>query len=363
MKKFKENKKPINDFNILDEDLKYIHANLDKKNFYRNKSILITGYLGFIGFELTNYFIKYFKNLGLKKLYLIDNKNIVKKIFDKNIYIIKKDITKVDLESVFKKKKIDIIIHAASIASPTFYRKNPIETIESNIFGLNNILKFAKTNRVQRILYFSSSEIYGNPDSKNIPTKENYNGNVSCIGPRACYDEAKRMGETLCYVYNKKYNIPIRIVRPFNNYGPGMSKLDKRLPADLANYVLKNKNVKLFSNGSPTRSFCYISDAVVGYLKVIAYKKFAIFNIGNDKEETSVKKLTQTYIQVAKKLYDYDKKITYSTSKEKDYLTNNPNRRSPSLVFARNELKYNPKINIKDGVKRYLQFLNIERNK
>ena len=209
-------------------------------------------------------------------------------------------------------------------------------------------------------MYFSSSEIYGNPDSKNIPTKENYNGNVSCIGPRACYDEAKRMGETLCYVYNKKYNIPIRIVRPFNNYGPGLSKFDKRLPADIANNILKNKNVQLFSNGSPTRSFCYISDAVVGYLKVIAHKKFAIFNIGNDMEETSVKKLTQTYIQVAKKLFNYDKKIIYSKNKEKDYLTNNPDRRSPNLVFARKEIKYNPKISIKEGVKRYLQFLKRE---
>ena len=357
MNNLKIKNKSLNNFNILDDDLKYIHQNFDKKILFKNKSILITGYLGFIGFELTNYLIKYFKQLGLKKLYLLDNKANKKKISNRNIHLITKDITKVKLENLFKKKKVDIIIHAASIASPTFYRKYPIETIESNIFGLNNILKFARNNKVKRILYFSSSEIYGDPDLKNIPTKEDYNGNVSSIGPRACYDEAKRMGETLCYVYNKKYNIPVRIVRPFNNYGPGLSKLDKRLPADIANNVLKNKNIQIFSNGSPTRSFCYISDAVIGYLKVIAYKKFAIFNIGNDQEESSVKELTQTYIKVAKQLYNYDKKIIYSKNKEKDYLTNNPNRRSPNLAHARKEINYNPKIKLEEGVKRYLQFL------
>lgn len=357
------NNKFFKNTNILEEDLNYIHANFDKKRLLKNKNILITGYCGFIGFELTNYLIKYFSHLGIKKLYLIDNKQNKKKILNKNIHQIKKDITKVNLGVLFKGKKIDIIIHAASIASPTFYRKNPIETIESNIFGLNNILKFARTYKVKRILYFSSSEIYGDPDLKNIPTKEDYNGNVSCVGPRACYDEAKRMGETLCYVYNKKYNIPVRIVRPFNNYGPGLSKFDKRLPADIANNILENRNINIFSNGSPTRSFCYISDAVVGYLKVIAYNKFAIFNIGNDQEETSVKNLSQTYIKVGKQLYNYNKKIIYSKNKEKDYLTNNPNRRSPNLTFARKEINYNPKIKLEEGVKRYLQFLKENKNK
>ena len=351
---------------ILDQDLEYIHKNFDKKIFLKNKTILITGYLGFIGFELTNYFIKYFKKLGIKKLYLLDNKNNKnnkKKFLNSNIFLLKKDITKVKLETLFKKKNIDIIIHAASIASPTFYRKYPVETMESNIFGLNNILKFAKINKVKRILYFSSSEIYGDPNSKNIPTKESYNGNVSCIGPRACYDESKRMSETLCYVYNKKYNIPVRIVRPFNNYGPGLSKFDKRLPADIANNILKNKDIRLFSNGSPTRSFCYISDAVIGYLKAITHKNFAIFNIGNDKEEISVKTLSQTYIKVAKKIFKYNKKIIYSKNKEKDYLTNNPNRRCPDLTYARKKINYKPRIGIKEGVKRYLTFLIENKSK
>lgn len=345
---------------VLSEDLKYIHLNNNRKNFYKNKNILITGYQGFIGYELTNYFIKYFKKLGIKKLILID---IKKKNFPNTskIICIKKDIAKIDLEKEFKKNKIDIIIHAASIASPVFYRIYPIETLESNIFGLNNILKFAKKYKVSRILYFSSSEIYGNPDRKNIPTKESYNGNVSSVGPRSCYDEAKRICETMCYVYNKKFKLPIRIVRPFNNYGPGLSINDKRLPADLAKNILANKDLALYSNGNPTRSFCYISDAVVGYLKVLTYKKFGIFNIGNDKEEISIKKFSNIFLEIAKKNFQYEKTIKFIKNKDKDYLTNNPDRRCPDLTFARKELKFFPKINTKKGIYRYLRYLN-EKN-
>lgn len=341
---------------ILIEDLKYIHSNNDNKNFFKNKNILITGYQGFIGYEFTNYFIKYFKELKLKKLILID---IKKKIFlnKSNIICIQKDIAKMNLKKEFKSTKIDIIIHAASIASPVFYRIYPIETLESNIFGLNNILKFAKKYKVSRILYFSSSEIYGNPDKNNIPTKESYNGNVSSVGPRSCYDEAKRICETMCYVYNTKYKVPVRIVRPFNNYGPGLSINDKRLPADLAKNILTNSDLTLYSDGKPTRSFCYISDAVVGYLKVLKYKKFGIFNIGNDMEEISIKKFSDIFLNLAKKNFKFSKSIKFTKNRDKDYLTNNPDRRCPDLSFARKELKFAPKINTKVGVYRYLKYL------
>ena len=343
---------------ILDQDLEYINKEFKNKKIFLKKNILITGYEGFIGYELSNYFIKYFDMLKINTLYLLDvkKKRYKDKTKNKNIFFMQKDITKIDLEKTFK-KNIDIIIHAASIASPTFYRKYPIKTIESNIFGLNKILKYSKKKKVKKILYFSSSEIYGDPDERNIPTNETYNGNVSSIGPRACYDEAKRMGETLCYVYNKEHNIPIVIVRPFNNYGPGLNINDKRLPADLAKNILDDKNIKIFSDGSPTRSFCYIADAVIGYLNAICYSNFGVFNIGNDHEETSVKKLAETYLEIAKKNFNYKGKIIYKKNKEKDYLTNNPNRRLPNLLLARTKIKYNPKIGLKEGVERYLNFL------
>jgi len=345
---------------ILKSDIEYIHKNI-KKKFFNNKTILITGYMGFIGFELSQYFINYFEKLRLKKLYLMDIKknNIIYK--NKRIVQINKDITKINLDKIFKKNEINIIIHAASIASPYFYRKYPIKTIESNIDGLKKILKYSQLNKkTQRVLYFSSSEIYGNPDKKNIPTKESYNGNVSCLGPRSCYDEAKRMGETLCYIFNKEHDVQTRIVRPFNNYGPGLSIYDKRLPADLAKNILKNKHITIYSDGSPTRSFCYISDAIIGYLNTLAHKKFCVLNIGNNSEEVSVKKFTKIFTTIAKKYINYQGKISYVKSKEKEYLTNNPARRCPDINLAKKTINFSPKIKLKEGIKKYLIFLKNE---
>ena len=160
----------------------------------------------------------------------------------------------------------------------------------------------------------------------------------------------------MCYVYNKEYNIPIVIVRPFNNYGPGLNKMIKDYLQIVKN-ILENKNIKIFSDGSPTRSFCYISDAVIGYLNAICYSNFGVFNIGNDQEETSVKDLLKHISKLQKKKFNYKRKIIYKKNKEKDYLTNNPNRRLPNLLLARTKIKYNPKIGLKEGIERYLNFL------
>ncbi len=181
------------------------------------------------------------------------------------------------------KTKFDIVIHAASIASPIFYRKFPLETIDSNVLGIRRVLEYSKKKKSKvKILYFSTSEIYGDPANNKIPTNESYNGNVSCVGPRACYDESKRLAETLCYVYSNYFKVPVVVVRPFNNYGPGLDIQDGRLPADLAKFILSKNDIKIYSDGKPTRSFCYISDAIIGYLKAMCYPRYNVFNIGND---------------------------------------------------------------------------------
>ena len=347
--------------NIFLEDLKYIYKNNGTNNFYKNKIILITGASGFLGSYLANYFCYYFDKLKIYKLYLIDininniSKNIYSKISKKKCIILKSDVTS-KKSKIFQLKKLDIIIHAATIASPSYYRKFPLETANANVDGLKNILDFSIKNKIKRILFFSSSEIYGNPNKKNIPTKETYNGNVSTTGPRSCYDESKRYGETLCYIYNQIHKIPIRIVRPFNNYGPFLSKKDKRLPSDLLNKILKNKDIVIHSNGTPMRTFCYVADAICGYLKVIKYNKFDIFNIGNDDEEISVVKFASIFRSVASKYINYNGRISFEKSKDKKYLTDNPQRRKPCLKKAKKLLNYNPQIGIKDGLKKYLLF-------
>ncbi len=359
-KKTKMEKMEISKNKIFIEDLSYIYKNINKK-YFSNKRVLIIGCEGFLGFYLKNFFINYFNNLGIKKLYLADILFKKKKKLKKNIKEVKFDIAKDKIEKI--DKNLDIIIHAASIASPILYRKFPLQTADSNVDGLRKILEYSKNKKSKvKILYFSTSEIYGDPSSKDIPTKEDYRGNVSCTGPRACYDESKRFSETLCYIYAKYFKVPVVVVRPFNNFGPGLKVNDGRLPADLAKAILKNKNIIIHSNGKPTRSFCYISDAIIGFLRSITFPKYEIFNIGNDKEEISVSTLANLYSLVGKKHFKYSSKIKFKKNKDKDYLVDNPNRRCPNISKARKLLKFSPKIKTSNGIERYLLFLKYNYN-
>ena len=358
-KKTKMEKMEIKKNKIFLEDLSYIYKNIYQKYFFKKK-ILIVGSEGFLGFYFKHFFIKYFQNLGIKKLYFADN-SLRKRKIKKNIQELPFDIVKDKIEKI--DKNLDIIIHAASIASPIFYRKFPLKTTDSNVVGLRKILDYSKTKKSKvKILYFSTSEIYGDPSVKNIPTSEDYRGNVSCTGPRACYDESKRFSETLCYIYAKYYKVPVIVVRPFNNFGPGLKISDGRLPADLANAILKKKNIIIHSNGKPTRSFCYISDAIIGFLKSVTYPKYEIFNIGNDKEEISVSSFANLYKQIGKKYFNYSSKVIFKKNKDKNYLVDNPNRRCPNISKARKLLKFSPKIGASSGIERYLLFLKYKYN-
>ena len=351
----------MNSKEIEQEDFKRILKNFKSYKKFNNSIILITGYGGFIGYYLVKFLIHKKNDLKWKKLFLIDNfktkssqKNYLKK--NKDIEILNNDLLKINF-NLKKFSKINFIFHMASIASPHFYRKYPLETIDANVSGLKVLLETFK-NQKTNLLFFSSSEIYGDPPKEYIPTSESYLGNVSTIGPRSCYDESKRFCETLCYYYEKKYKISVKIVRPFNNYGPGLSIKDKRLPADLSKYILRNLNIIIHSNGKPSRTFCYISDAITGFLLAITHNKFDIFNIGNDQNEISVYNLAKLYEKIGRKNFLYSKKIIMKKSSDKEYLTNNPNRRCPDITKAKKILNYSPKINLKEGVERYLHYLN-----
>tara|TARA_X000000950_G_scaffold286970_1_gene397532 strand:+ start:12903 stop:13976 length:1074 start_codon:yes stop_codon:yes gene_type:complete len=351
---------------IIEEDLDQIHKIVKNKGNWKDATIVITGCAGFLGFYFMHFFARKSNDLGISRIIGLDNF-----IFNKpswlstleekysSIIVLKNfDVSKDKVSEIKNLDKARYVIHAASIASPSYYRKYPIETMNSNIIGLQNLLEYFKNNsNLLGFLFFSSSEVYGDPDLKNIPTDENYRGNVNCTGPRACYDESKRFGETLCWVYADQYKMPITVARPFNNYGPGMRIEDKRLPADFAKNILKGEDIYIFSDGTPKRTFCYISDAIAGYLLCLTYGKYDYFNIGIDKPEIMVKDFAKIYIDLGKKYFNYNGKIKFKKNSDKYYMTDNPSRRCPIINKAKKKLGYNPSVLVQDGVERYLKFL------
>lgn len=351
---------------VVNEDLEKIHNIIKLKGNWVDATIVITGCAGFLGFYFLNYFANYGHILGLKKIIALDNFKLGKSkwLFDLEnkfpslLSLMSFDISKDDISKVPDISNTKYVIHGASIASPSFYRKFPLETIDANIWGLRKLLDFFKAKEhIEGFLFFSSSEIYGDPNVEFIPTIEEYRGNVSCHGPRACYDESKRFGETLCWVYSKQYNMPITVVRPFNNYGPGMKLDDKRLPADFAKQVIEKKDLVILSDGSPTRTFCYISDAIVGYLLCLTHGTYDYFNIGMDKPEINVKNFAEIFKMIGSNIFDYKGSINFKKSLDVNYMTDNPNRRCPSIDKARKILGFNPTVEVKVGVERYLRFL------
>lgn len=346
--------------NFFKEDLMYMKSYLNRElDNLSGKKILITGGAGFLSFYFSLIIIYFNESVSKRKkikltLYDIKNKKNLPKwlkdlIIEKKITYIKQSITK----PIDQKLNFDYIIHLASIASPIKYRKYPLDTIWSNIKGLENIMNYSlkNKNKVKSVLFMSSSEIYGDPDSSNIPTSEDYNGNVSCTGPRACYDEAKRFGETLCVNYYKQYKLPIKIARPFNNYGPGLNLDDGRVIADFFKFGLKNKDIQIFSSGSPTRTFCYVSDAIISYFKILIFGRDAEpYNVGKNDNEISIFKLSKCVIKVLKKYNNFNGKIKYKINKDINYLTHNPNRRAPNVNKLVKDLNFKPSINLESGL-------------
>ena len=207
----------MNEKFYLESDISEICQNLKKySKFISGKKFLISGANGFLGKYFIKTLITMNKSLSKKiKITAIDIKFDKCEIYlDKNVKKIKKDINKIDKLNF----KSDYVLHAAGIPSPKHYYNKPIEAIFTSITGTKKLLEYSKKNK-SKFIFFSSSEIYGNPDKKNIPTKETYNGNVSCIEDRSCYDEGKRVGETLCYFFKIKQKVNISIFRPFNVFG------------------------------------------------------------------------------------------------------------------------------------------------
>jgi nucleoside-diphosphate-sugar epimerase len=347
--------------------MKYICENLNEEfTDLCGKHLLITGGAGFLGYYLAQsimYWNEKQKNSESIRLTLYDNyirgvpSWLTRLKVNHNVILTKYDITEPLPPYV---DDFHYIIHAASIASPTYYRKHPIETMDANVNGLRSLLEYAKQQKVtgkpiEGFLFFSSSEVYGDPSHENIPTPETYYGYVSCTGPRACYDESKRYGETLCVNFAQQYDLPIKIARPFNNYGPGLKITDKRVLPDFVRDVLAGRDIVLLSDGSPTRTFCYVADAIIGYFKILKNgRKGQAYNIGVEAPEISMRDLADQVRKSANDLFDYKGTVVHQRTSDTDYLADNPSRRCPKIDKARDELEYNPRVSLEEGLKRSL---------
>jgi UDP-glucuronate decarboxylase len=334
---------------IIEEDVERIIAANPRLSELGGKSILVTGGAGFLGAYFLDVFDRLNGSLGRKaEIICLDSfiSGTPKRIahLEGKVRLIKGSIT----DPLPTGVRPDYILHCASIASPIFYRQHPIETMDANVSGTRNLLEFARASRISGMVFFSTSEIYGDPPPGSIPTPEGYRGNVSCTGPRACYDESKRFGETLCVNFNRVHKIPVKTVRPFNVYGPGLRIDDKRVIPDFFSDGFAGKGITLLSDGSATRSFCYVSDAIDGFLKVMLDgKPGEAYNVGNDSEEISMLELARKVSALFGGL-----EVEFQKSQDRDYLTDNPQRRCPDLRKIREELGFRPAVALDEGLLR-----------
>ena len=341
----------------LSNDLLEIVDNLggDAKLF-EGKNILITGGRGFLG----RYFMGVFNYLNENlfshpaNIYIIDNFITSGKLGAdlpqyENITYINHDVIKpLDKEIDCK---LDFVIHAAGIASPYYYRAHPMETLDVATTGTKNMLELALKNNA-RFTFFSSSEIYGDPDPNYIPIPENYRGNVSIAGPRSCYDISKRLGETLCYIYHTNFGLHTNVIRPFNIFGPGMQANDYRVLPNFASNIQKNQRLKIYGTGNQTRTFCYITDAIVGFLLVFSKGVYGEpYNIGNPVPEISMLDLLSKMNVVLSKDFNYD-----IVDHPDSYPADEPQRRCPDIKKAQLQLNYNPKVSLDDGLSRFFDW-------
>lgn len=339
---------------VLETDIVEIEMRLrDSLLKMAGKKIMITGAAGFLG----RYFVALFEFFNAKLLcdpiimVALDNHQTSLELEkddwrrrDPNIEWIYGDA---ELGSKLP-DNFDYVIHAAGIASPEHYLAHPLETIDVSVNATRVLLEKAKKSG-SRLLFFSSSEIYGDPIASEIPTQESYRGNVSPRGPRACYDESKRLGETLCWVYQNYYSTFASVVRPFNIYGPGMLPNDYRVMPNYVNAVISRNPLKVYGSGSQTRTFCYITDAITAFILILVEGSNPdVYNVGNPYPEISMLNLAKLMCDVD----EYKSQIEIVSYPSK-YPKDDPTRRCPDITKLQADFNFRPQVSLEQGIKRF----------
>ncbi len=306
------------------------------------KTVLVTGGAGFLGSHLCDYLInKGEKVICVDNLFTGDKKNIEHLLENPDFRFINHDI----IDPLYVEDTIiDQIYNLACPASPIHYQFNPVRTIKANTIGVINMLGLAKTHKA-RILQASTSEIYGDPLEH--PQKESYRGNVNTIGPRACYDEGKRVAETLFFDYHRQHNLEIKVIRIFNTYGPRMAQNDGRVVSNFILQALKNEPIQIYGDGKQTRSFCFVSDLIDGMYRMMNTEDFiGPVNLGNPGEFTM--------LELAEKVIE----MTGSESEiiHKPLPTDDPMKRKPDITLAKEKLKWGPTVALNEGLKQTIDY-------
>ncbi|MEH2275818.1 MAG: UDP-glucuronic acid decarboxylase family protein [Nostoc sp.] len=295
--------------------------------------ILVTGGAGFIGSHLIDRLMTDGHELiCLDNFYTGHKRNIIKWLGHPYFELIRHDITEpIRLE-------VDQIYHLACPASPVHYQYNPVKTVKTNVMGTLNMLGLAKRVKA-RFFLASTSEVYGDPEVH--PQPEEYRGSVNPIGIRSCYDEGKRIAETLAFDYYRQNKVDIRVARIFNTYGPRMLENDGRVVSNFIVQALRGNPLTVYGDGSQTRSFCYVSDLVEGFIRLMNGEYIGPVNLGNPGEYTILQ-----LAQAVQNMINPDAQIKFETLPSDD-----PRRRQPDITKAKTWLNWEPTIPLQEGLK------------
>ena len=306
-----------------------------------SQRILVTGGAGFLGSFLCEQLIQQGDDvLALDNLFTGNKRNIAHLLDNQKFEFIRHDV----VEPVLL--EVDWIFNLACPASPVHYQHNPVKTIKICMLGAINMLGLAKRVKA-RILQASTSEIYGDPEVH--PQVEDYWGSVNPIGPRSCYDEGKRVAETLMSDYRRQNGVDTRIVRIFNTYGPRMHPEDGRVVSNFIVAALRNNPLVLYGDGEQTRSFCYVSDMIKGIMQMMQQEHCpGPINLGNPGEFT-IRGLAEQVVE----LTNSHSQITYQPAREDD-----PGRRRPNIQLAKEQLSWEPTVPLKEGLRHTIQYFD-----
>lgn len=351
---------------IVRQDLQAILSHPLPWERFAGKTVLVTGAGGF----LSAYMVETLLRLNQEALSdrepvhviaLVRNEDAARHRFsdyrnDPRLEYLVQDVC----EPIDLKREIHYIIHAASQASPKFFGSDPVGTLSANVIGTANLLRLATDNPLDSFLFFSSSEVYGQLDPTLIPNKELDYGYLDPTSVRSCYAESKRMGETICVAWHRQFGVPVKIVRPYHTYGPGMRLDDGRVFADFVRNVVERRDIVMRSDGNDTRAFCYISDATIGFFTVMLQGGIAeAYNVGNPDCEVSIALLADKMTRLFPEL---GLTVVREPRPDHSYIQSPVYRSCPDIAKV-SRLRWKPAIGIEDGFRRTVLSFGGERGK